>query len=122
VIVAPRVSVPCQHEAANLGSKSNDIVRARELAAFRCRAAMTDLGVFVAVRARVLGIGTGDPDAMEVAILKRFLCDRAEPSKHTAKRFCWRIRAWHTKGRADSTEPDALGALPIRRRQVLVLV
>ena len=35
--------------------------------------------------------------------------------KRLANRFCWRVWAVHTKGRADSTEPVAIGAETTRR-------
>lgn len=67
--------------------------------------------------------GHGDPNEAEVSIFKHFLYCMSQLSRPAASRFCWRTKAPHTNGRADSTEPRVPGALTTRgKRQVLVLV
>jgi hypothetical protein len=75
---------------------------------------MVDLLVSAAARVWSRATKPAVPNPPEVAILKGFLLVRAELSKHTAEKFPWRNRSSHTNGRADSTEPDTLGASPCR--------
>jgi hypothetical protein len=89
---------------------------------------VAELQCFNRVRRVGAGVRCERPDTMtqmrrKYLFFKHYLYCVPPSSRPAASRFCWRTRAWHTNGRADSTEPQFPGALTARgKRQVLVLV